>query len=65
MGYAMPGYYFCHKMAANHVACHSGVIYEGEWHHNKKHGRGWYMSQARVVTDGLFPVDQFIGEGLD
>ena len=49
----------CYKVS------YSGGVYEGEWHHNKKHGKGWYMSQTGVVTNGLFRDDQMVGEGLD
>lgn len=56
--------YSNHNDYCNDVSC-SGAVYEGEWHHNKKHGKGWYMSQTGVVTDGLFREDQLVGEGLD
>ena len=55
------------KMSAKIVTrymSHSGGVYEGDWHHNKKHGKGWYMSQTGVVTSGLFRDDQLVGEGL-
>ena len=58
----MPGDFFVtHNIV---TVSHSGGVYEGEWHHNKKHGKGWYMSQTGVVTSGLFRDDQLVGEGL-
>ena len=64
----MPGAYSLSRKVCNNVAISpppSGAVYEGEWHHNKKHGKGWYMSHTGVVTNGLFRDDQLVGEGLD
>ena len=61
----MPGDYLVVKGFQYFHVSYSGAVYEGEWHHNKKHGKGWYMSQTGVVTNGLFRDDQLVGEGLD
>ena len=62
----MPGDCFFTQNVYQHCyVSHSGGVYEGDWHHNKKHGKGWYMSQTGVVTNGLFRDDQLVGVGLD
>ena len=43
--------------------CSDGQVYEGEWKHGRKNGKGKYTYPSGNIYEGGFKDDKFHGKG--